>query len=137
MIDHDNTHDADLEAPPRLVTDLRSVYRGPVEVSAEVDQKVKRAAWRHFAARRRARVAQSLLPLAAAAAVTLAILPFSRRSLRGDLDDNGVVDILDAFALARRMEAAEVLTVQWDTNGDGRVDQADVDFTAAAAVSLR
>jgi hypothetical protein len=50
------------------------------------------------------------------------------------------VDILAAFDLARRLEAAtkrhETLSRQWDINGDGVVDQRDVDALAQQAVAL-
>ncbi|MBI1372921.1 MAG: hypothetical protein GC159_09195 [Phycisphaera sp.] len=55
-----------------------------------------------------------------------------------DIDANGRVDILDAFALARRLEQplGGVDPARVDVNGDGAVDAADVDAIAAAAVKL-
>ena len=55
---------------------------------------------------------------------------------RADIDGNGRVDILDAFRLARSIEARGPVDRKWDLNGDGRVDQADVDLVACAAVRL-
>jgi hypothetical protein len=85
----------------------------------------------------------------AAACLLLAVflaLPTTRRAIEApaqmrtavqeDLDDNGRVDILDAFALARELESPQAPRKQWDMNGDGAVDGADVDVIAMAAVSL-
>ena len=63
---------------------------------------------------------------------------------RADVDHNGRVDILDAFLLARSIEARGPVDVtpsgaadtQWDLNGDGRVDKDDVNLVASAAVRL-
>ncbi|MBN1423308.1 hypothetical protein JXA88_02020 [Candidatus Fermentibacteria bacterium] len=138
MTDHHDIRDADLEAPATLLADLRSLYGAPREVPAEVDDTIRRAVWRHFAATPRARIVRYLFPLAAAAAAAaiLAILPLSRESIPGDIDGNGEVDILDAFALARRMEATEKIEGGWDMNADGLVDEVDVDLIAAVAVAL-
>jgi|TARA_B100001971_G_scaffold210115_1_gene234941 hypothetical protein len=53
-----------------------------------------------------------------------------------DINRDGQVDILDAFALANRLEDGEAHQDQWDMNGDGQVDQADVDEISAVAVKL-
>ena len=49
-----------------------------------------------------------------------------------DIDGDGRIDILDAFALARAVEAGGGA----DVNGDGVVDQRDVQVLADAAVRL-
>ena len=54
----------------------------------------------------------------------------------GDLNGDGVVDMLDAFALARELEAGAASHPQLDLNGDGVVDERDVQILAARAVSL-
>ena len=46
------------------------------------------------------------------------------------------VDILDAYRLALQLEAGAQPDAQWDKNGDGRVDTADVDWIARASVAL-
>ena len=56
--------------------------------------------------------------------------------LAGDLNRNGQVDILDAFALARQLKAGTHPGADWDVNGDGVVDERDVAALAARAVSL-
>ena len=54
----------------------------------------------------------------------------------GDVDGSGKVDVLDAFALARRIQGHESLKPEWDVTGDGRIDGSDVDAIAKEAVSL-
>ena len=56
---------------------------------------------------------------------------------REDVDGNGHVDILDAFALARRVESSGEIDRSWDMNRDGLVDSEDVDHIALAAVRLQ
>ena len=56
--------------------------------------------------------------------------------MREDFDRDGRVDILDAFALARRIEEGGESSRRWDLNEDGAVDRRDVDAIAMAAVSL-
>lgn len=52
-----------------------------------------------------------------------------------DLDDNGRIDILDAYALARKIEqGAENASL--DLDGNGSVDQRDIDFLANQVVAL-
>lgn len=64
-----------------------------------------------------------------------------------DVNHDGKVDILDAMKLAKTIQAStslrlaadmqndrQTLDVSWDLNGDGKVDQADVDALAALAV---
>lgn len=56
--------------------------------------------------------------------------------LSRDIDRSGRVDILDAFALARRVNSNAQYSSQWDQNGDGQMDQNDVDLIALNAVTL-
>ncbi len=65
-----------------------------------------------------------------------AALPAVGAGGRADVDSNGRVDILDAFRLARHIESRGRIEATWDLNGDGRVDRADVDAVAFAAVRL-
>jgi len=65
------------------------------------------------------------------------------QSADNDIDRNGRVDILDAFTLARQIEKAghneENLSLrkqEWDINGDGLINNKDVDTVAYAAVRL-
>jgi len=53
----------------------------------------------------------------------------------GDLDTNGSIDILDAYALARQIQQGKPSNAN-DFNNDGRVDQFDIDQLANQAVRL-
>jgi hypothetical protein len=57
-------------------------------------------------------------------------------SARLDVNDDGQVDILDAFALARQLKQGGNKSLQLDVNGDGVVDERDVAVLAARAVKL-
>jgi hypothetical protein len=88
--------------------------------------------------------------LAAAAAVVLALRVFvahptaSRQAMTpprqvarlGDVDHDGRVNILDAYIVARKIARHEPLDLAWDVNGDGVVDQRDVDLIAHMAVRV-
>ena len=55
------------------------------------------------------------------------------------MDGNGRIDILDAFTVARALAdkgRTGPLPAAWDVNGDGVVDQKDVDWLANAAVRV-
>jgi hypothetical protein len=56
-------------------------------------------------------------------------------SVTRDLDGNGRVDILDAFAIAREIQSGRNQP-EFDINGDGRLTQADVNEIAQRAVTL-
>ena len=53
-----------------------------------------------------------------------------------DIDRNGRVDILDAFTIARALQAQNGPPDAWDVTGDGKVDQADIDRVAGSAVRV-
>jgi predicted anti-sigma-YlaC factor YlaD len=91
-----------------------------------------------------------LAPVAAAAAIALFVLwPRGDRSAEpappprvalapsqpGDVNRDGVIDVRDAYALARALQGGREQAT-WDVTGDGQVDRGDVDWIAMAAVSL-
>jgi len=128
-----------------------------VPVPPQVDEAILGKARQHMARRRRAWMVlrrAGLIGTAAAAAVGLAVLiwkpwhgqggrsaePLSARVALldpKDIDRNGRVDILDAFSLARQVKAGGQLQRVQDVNGDGVIDEKDVDAVAMAAVSLK
>ena len=138
------------DAPQKLANDIRDLFRRDVTVPVGVDRQILANARRRFARRRRIVVFKHLTAAAAAAAAALAVIHFlaldrpSRApqvepvvaSVPADVDGNGRVDILDAFALARRIEAQEPIADDLDLTGDGAVDAEDVDAIAHAAVKL-
>jgi hypothetical protein len=52
------------------------------------------------------------------------------------VNGDGRVNILDAFVLAKSLEAGGDRDREWDLSGDGRVDRVDVELIARAAVSV-
>jgi Dockerin type I domain len=56
--------------------------------------------------------------------------------VREDLNGDGKVDILDAFILAKTLQAAPISDPRLDVNGDGVIDRRDIETIAAHAVSL-
>jgi hypothetical protein len=55
---------------------------------------------------------------------------------REDINHDGHVDILDALALAKSVQANSSSDKRFDQNGDGKLDDSDVKAVAAAAVRL-
>ena len=55
-------------------------------------------------------------------------------ALMSDVDRSGRVDILDAFAMARRIRSGQ--DESYDINHDGRFDETDIDIVAREAVKL-
>ena len=53
-----------------------------------------------------------------------------------DIDRDGRVNILDALRLAQQLPTAQIVSSQWDFNGDGTIDRQDVDLVAYRAVRL-
>jgi len=138
--------EASLQAPEKLVEALNHLQKERIFVPPTVDHAVLRGAREHL---RRLEGPQSgwkpwLSWAAMAACLALAIWLGERFSqptrarpfAREDINRDGHVDVLDAFALARRIETGGTLDPRWDINGDGRVDRADVNAIAARAVSL-
>jgi hypothetical protein len=129
------------ELPPKLAEALRSLNRPKIRVPSSIDEAIAQAAADHL----RREPVRVLWPnrywLAAAAALVLGLFllrpweRFDRPDLRADLDRSGRVDVLDAFLLARKLADGSA-GLEFDLNGDGRVDQRDVDFAANQAVRL-
>jgi len=137
------------EAPEPLLRDLRGLYGRKADVPREVDEAIMRMARRELARRPRVLVLRWGAVAAMAACVLIAVFiamsgprmpePQTAARLafaREDLDRDGRVDILDAFALARAIEGGTERRTDWDVNGDGRVDKFDVEAVAKLAVRL-
>jgi hypothetical protein len=153
--EHDNL---ETNTPGSLRDGLRALYGAAPEVPGELDRAILSEARRRLP-RRRLVTLRRLMPLAAAAAV-LVVAGVALMMARGarapepasamkamraverppvaveDVNGDGRVDILDAFVLARRVESGPTPGRRLDLNRDGRVDRADVELVAAAAVRL-
>jgi len=108
---------------------------------------VMHAAARRLRHRSRPRWKQYWPACAAAAAVIVAGVLFlnfnppmetsAPLAMQEDINRDGTVDILDALKLAQQIQSSDSLNPQWDTNGDGIVNQKDVDTVAMAAVRMK
>ena len=143
------------KAPAKLAADLKGLHKEHIFVPPKVDQSILNAAREHLGETSREPVEQEAAtqpwipqwaPWAAAAASLMLLLfltlpgekqpPISVAKISPmDINEDGQVDILDAFTLASRIEH-RTLEEKWDINGDGQVDQADVEEISAFAVKL-
>ena len=140
-----------LEAPGKLVAGLRALFETDVPVPPEIDRRILATGRERFARPRSRLLVLRWSTVAAAAVCLLVAFLVSMQGKRTtptppalvglaakeDFDRNGQVDILDAFALARRIKASDEYKGEWDINRDGLVNQKDVDMIAMAAVSLK
>ena len=146
--------DAEAKLPESLVNDLRAAFAGRVEVPGEVDARIWAEARRHSLGQQRRRVLVRRLTAGTAAAASIALVawlawpagylaepsptrPEAKFAAQAPaLAPSRRVDILDAFALARKLEQQAPVDAAWDLNQDGQVDHQDVRVLAARAVSL-
>ena len=131
--------DTQLQVPERLAADLRGLAQPGFAVPEEIDARIADLSRRHFAALRRRRRALRWVSAAAAAAAAVVLTvwmgaPRSRDPL--DVNGDGRVDVLDAFALEASIERNDPRDAALDFTRDGAVDRADVDFVAMNVVSL-
>lgn len=151
------TDDQFEDLPDALVSDLRATYgRTSTTVPPTVDAAILHEARAAFARRRRFQLAlRGFGAVAAAAAIIALALPLIRSAnttkrvakapvqtqlisvvpANEDVDGSGKVDILDAFVVAKLIETKNQIDETYDVNHDGKVDQADVDRIAVAAVN--
>ncbi len=139
----------DLHLPDELAERLSAMQDGRVFVPPDVDRAVLDAASEYFgqepAVTRRLWL-RYVGPIAAAAMIGLGVwIAWPGMSpktvqpkpvVRGDADQNGTVDILDAFAIARVIDAGQSAPPGWDFNADGKIDRDDVAVVAGLAVSV-
>jgi hypothetical protein len=145
--DHnDERADESLQAPPRLVSALKRLPREKVFVPRTIDEAILGEARRQLERRERPKFSWwHWIPRFAAVAMVLAVIAYVavRQGIinrppafaREDLNHDGRVDILDAFALARQLKSGQVAPAD-DVNGDGVVDRRDVETIASYAVRL-
>jgi hypothetical protein len=145
----DSQDQFDLDLPGRLTTALRGAYQHRLEIPARVDDAVVATARQKFHRRRQlkllSRWGAAVATVAAAILVTIWLLPHRSqnatsplaKAIKGDIDQSGQLDIVDAMTLAKHLRAGDPTQGTWDINGDTKVDQKDVDALAAAAVSLK
>jgi hypothetical protein len=136
MNEHDENEN--LQVSAKLAEALRNFQKERVFVSAEVDEKILAQAHQHLREQKRRIV---FLPRWAAMAASVALVGgliyFSQTRNQNfavkDINRDGDVDILDAFALARKIEAGEKAA---DLNHDGEIDQRDIETITSDVVRL-
>jgi hypothetical protein len=142
--------DMELRISANLRADLNTLFEPRKSVPPEIDRAVLDRARQHFVRPQRRRpVLRWVASAAAVAAVIILTCSLNltreprlrsdnsaRVEARADIDRNGRVDILDAFALARHIESTSRPELKLDVNGDGLVNRDDVDLVAFAAVRL-
>ncbi len=133
----DGPHDeSQPQIPQGLAEAIRSLDGGG---APPMSAALRSEAERRLSGSGRARVWRYVGAAGAIAAALLLIvwmLPSARAPIPGDVDRSGHVNILDAFAIARALDHGGALDPAWDMNGDGVVDQRDVDVVAMRSVSL-
>jgi len=135
--------DEALEAPAKLVSALRHLSGERIFVPPTTDEAILRAARAQLSPARQPKLNWlRFAPWAVGGAAGIMLMFFSLQTpklppgfAQEDLNRDGVVDILDAFALAKKLETG-ASGAGVDFNGDGKVNQQDVAALAAQAVSL-
>lgn len=130
--------DEDLDLPDEMIKGLAALDKAVAVMSPATDRRIAEAARVHFAARpsRRALAGKRRWALAGSLAASLLVGVLFWRAqtpvenlrvatVANDIDGSGAVDILDAFALARRERGDRTVAVQ-----------ARIDALAASVVAL-
>lgn len=135
--------DPERDFPGDLRQDIAAMYTQPIVVPSHLDRMILSAARARLVRRRRMlRIVRWGFAAAAAAVVMLVLrvnlvhAPPPRVAQACDINHDGRVDILDAYIVARGIAHHDPLPKEWDVNGDGVVDQKDVDFIADQAVHV-
>lgn len=163
--DNNLNNESQFSISDKFREDLSNIYRPAEPVPPEVDRAVMDRVNQHFAGQKFDKSKQqrfrwaSLWKFAAAAAIIIfafsleltwrsgvreSEIVYSMADVQNtDIDRNGRVDILDAFVLAKQIESTgqneKDLSLRkqgWDINGDGLINNKDVDEVAYAAVRL-
>src|SRR5665213_1192970 len=130
--------------PARLRAELADLYAPRVRVPAQMDAVILSRAKAGYARRARFRRAARWTSAVAGLAGAVALAFIVRSALvrppatfaRGDVNHDGKINILDAYIVAKRLASGGTPDPAWDVNGDGVVDQKDVDWIAQAAVRM-
>ena len=153
---HDEKKHFDQDSEPKVSNkfgaDLKALFKPDTTVPPEIDRAVMDRAYQKLIPRQKKNRIYRFSACAAAAVAAVVIIALTLHlndkepqiaSFRSDIvanktdiDQNGSVDVLDAFRLAHHIEAADRPDMKWDVNGDGAVDKGDVDTVAFAAVRL-
>lgn len=142
--------DSGLGVSNKFSADLKALFKPDILVPPEVDRAIMDRSYQQFIRRHKKRRVFRWSASAAAVAVVVFVftlniireprptaLPPGIIAAKTDVDQNGSVNILDAFRLARHIESTDRPNMKWDINGDGFVNRDDVDLVALDAVRLK
>lgn len=140
--------------PPPIEAELRRAFSFSPSIPSQRDDAVLSLAKRHFLRPIITRIGlrRLVIPAAAIALVLIfvwyaipligparqgppSIQGWPVPGLTGEVRVEGHIDILSALRLAKALQWGQSRP-EWDVNGDGHVDYADVDALALRAVSL-
>jgi len=152
MNDQEAQFDAGLErqVSKALSQDLKRLYQSPGHVPDSIDRAILSQLPVPSTRAYRIRVYRTVAAFAALIGIVIGLLVFTQGETnistdeqaqtstfaRTDIDQNGTVNILDAYSLARHIKSQQPARPTWDLNADGRINQADVDLVAYTAVRL-
>lgn len=124
---------------PKLGEALRGAYTHRVAVPVSLDEAIRAAAIERMGRARRLRLlARWGTGLAAGMAAAIALVVWIHRPTPlGPVGFDRQMTMVDALNLARQVAAKGAIDKSWDRNGDGVIDQKDVDAVAALSVSLK
>jgi hypothetical protein len=132
------------DLPPQLARALHEAYTHSPIIPAAVEDSILAQAHEKFARRRRLRlIARWGTGLAAGLAAMIVLVVWlhhpkpAQNFAKGDINADGQVNMIDALVLAKHLSTHDKSDQTWDINGDGRIDQKDVDAIASASVSLK
>ena len=138
MNEHEETDD--LQAPAKLAEALRGLQKERVLVPPQIDQEILSQAREQLRGSKRPFISlPRWVALAASVVLVCGLIYFWQTRPQAfaaeDINRDGVVDILDALALARKIEAGEM--GEMDFNRDGVIDERDAATIAIDAVRLK
>ncbi len=141
-----NNKNSRLRLNEQFSEDLKVLFESDTSAGSHVDRMIMARAAQQLSVRSKHRTWYYWSTAAAVVLIAGGLLlmnfntkqesPLPLAAHRKDIDRNGTIDILDAFALARQIESNNQLNDKWDMNGDSLVNQADVDAVALYAVRL-
>jgi hypothetical protein len=141
---NDVPKDEELQAPPRLVEALRQASAERIFVPPTIERTILKAAERQLSPSQPNRKCWWWKALATASAIMVAfalIMTQWQHSNKGpfaaeDLNQDGNLDILDAFTLARQLKQGISPNENLDLNSDATIDDKDVAIIATHVVKL-
>jgi hypothetical protein len=126
-----------IDAPPVPQAVEQQILWIARKEAASVRRAMRSRCWGALARRPGVAIAAGML---LALGVLRAVMPWQHAqmapALVADVDGNGVVDIRDAFLIARAVGTAAEPAPRFDVNGDHVVDGGDVALAARTAVAL-